>query len=329
MPRVVFIYGQAASGKLTIAKELAKLTSHALFHNHLTVDLLTSVYPFGSEAFVRHREAIWHSVMADAIRAGGDIIFTFAPERTVSPEFPKRLKQTIRTAGGTIVFVSVRCDPAEIGRRISAPSRVGAKLSDPDLYAKLEAEGAFDYPEIPADLSVDSTTVQPLENARVIAGWLVSHPPEAGAKIAQEPAASPDAKRLMAALDADILRRYPGMPVHGIAMESFEQEGGYFAVAREQGEALACGAYRPTGDGIAEVKRMFVQPKARGRGIARAMLSHLESRIREKGFRTIVLETGPHHTEAIALYESAGYAPLPPYLEYVASPGSRCFVKVL
>jgi GNAT superfamily N-acetyltransferase len=329
MARVVFISGPPASGKLTIAKELAKLTSHALFHNHLTVDLLTSVYPFGSEAFVRHRETIWHSVMADAVRTGGDILFTFAPERTVSQDFPQRLTQNIRAAGGTIVFVSVWCDPAERKRRISDRSRVGAKLSDPELYAKLEAEGAFDYPPIPSDLSVDSTKIHPLENARIIAGWLVSHPPEAGAKIGQEPAASPEAQALIAALDADILGRAPGMPVFGISGDKFEQDGGYFAVARDQGEAVACGAYRPLGEGIAEVKRMFVLPKARGRGLARAMLSHLESQIRARAFRTIVLETGPQHHEAISLYESAGYAPLPPYLDYTTNPGSRCFVKVL
>ncbi len=329
MPRVIFLYGPAASGKFTIGKDLAKLTQHALFHNHLTVDLLTSVYAFGSEPFARHREAIWQSVMTDAIQAGGDIIFTFHPERTVSPDFPKRLRQRIAAAGGSVVFVSVRCDPAQVRQRLELQSRSGGKLTDPNLYDRLEADGAFDYPDLPVDVAVDSTTTPAIENARIIAAWLAAHPAGSSVEIRETLAASPEATALIAGLDARIASLYPGEKINGIATEAFEVGGGYFSVAWDGGKPVGCGAYRPINETIAEVKRMFVIPEARGKGVSRTILTHLERKIREKGFKTIVVETGHRMVEALALYESAGYAPIPPFLQYATTPTSRCFVKVL
>jgi len=87
---MIFLYGQAASGKLTIGRALAARTGYALFHNHLVVDALLAVFPFGSDAFVRLREAFWLDVMETAARSGQSLIFTFAPEPTVSVDFPER-----------------------------------------------------------------------------------------------------------------------------------------------------------------------------------------------------------------------------------------------
>ncbi|MBW4552200.1 MAG: AAA family ATPase [Aphanocapsa sp. GSE-SYN-MK-11-07L] len=63
---LLFIYGPAAAGKLTIGRELAKLTGFRLFHNHLTVDAVTAVFDFGSEPFIKLREQIWLSVFQEA-----------------------------------------------------------------------------------------------------------------------------------------------------------------------------------------------------------------------------------------------------------------------
>lgn len=86
--KLVFIYGPPASGKLTVARELAALTGYKLFHNHLAVDALGAVFEFGSEPFVELRERIWVDVMTAASAAGIDgLIFTFAPERSVRDGF--------------------------------------------------------------------------------------------------------------------------------------------------------------------------------------------------------------------------------------------------
>jgi hypothetical protein len=79
---LVFIYGQPASGKLTVARELAEITGWPLFHNHLIVDAVRAVFPFGSEPFTRLREEFWLKIISEASRAGTSLIFTFAPEPT-------------------------------------------------------------------------------------------------------------------------------------------------------------------------------------------------------------------------------------------------------
>ncbi|MEW6302218.1 MAG: GNAT family N-acetyltransferase [Verrucomicrobiota bacterium] len=135
------------------------------------------------------------------------------------------------------------------------------------------------------------------------------------------------AQQLIRELDEDIAALYPGMPINGIDVAEFERAGGYFVVAQDAGEAVGCGAFRPLDERCAEIKRMFVRRSARRRGIARQILRHLEEEIRRRGFRSIVLETGCDNAEALALYEAEGYFPIPPFLGYVGSPISRCYVK--
>lgn len=81
--------------------------------------------------------------------------------------------------------------------------------------------------------------------------------------------------------------------------------------------------------GAVEVKRMYVRDGHRGRGFARAILSALEEIAARRGYRTIRLETGGNQPEAIALYQSAGYQPIPCYGAHAGDPRSRCFEKQL
>jgi GNAT superfamily N-acetyltransferase len=83
------------------------------------------------------------------------------------------------------------------------------------------------------------------------------------------------------------------------------------------------------GASAVEVKRMYVVPAARGRGLARTMLAHLERTAAEAGADVVVLETGLRQPEAIALYESSGYRPIPGFGHYRGAPLSRCFAKPL
>jgi len=85
--KLIFLYGAPAVGKLTVAQELARLTGYRLFHNHLTVDLVSSLFPFGSEPFVQLREKIWLAAFAQAARQNVSLIFTFNPERSVRERF--------------------------------------------------------------------------------------------------------------------------------------------------------------------------------------------------------------------------------------------------
>lgn len=102
-----------------------------------------------------------------------------------------------------------------------------------------------------------------------------------------------------------------------------------FLIARRGAGAVGCGAFRPFAPGIAELKRLYVVPAARGQGIGRALVRALEAAARAAGYRAVCLETGLRQPEAIALYESLGYRPMAPYGPYADSPLTACFEKLL
>ncbi len=172
--RLIFIHGPAASGKLTIARELAAQTGLPLFHNHLVVDTLLSVFPFGSAAFVRLREAMWTDVFDAALADGRSLIFTFAPERTVSPDFPARIAARMAAGGGQVDFVAVTCPPdVQRARMENASRQASGKLSSAALHDELATAGAFDYPPLPAAaVTLDSSAMAPADAARAIGAGL-------------------------------------------------------------------------------------------------------------------------------------------------------------
>ena len=102
-----------------------------------------------------------------------------------------------------------------------------------------------------------------------------------------------------------------------------------FLVGFVDGRPVACGAFRPMGEGAAEIKRMYVIPEQRGRGLSRLVLAELERRAATMGYRTARLETGTRQPEAIALYEGSGYRRIPSFGIYVGNPLSVCFEKDL
>ena len=134
---------------------------------------------------------------------------------------------------------------------------------------------------------------------------------------------------LLRELDDELASRYPDAPIHGIDGFQFSLTKGYFVVARTFDETVGCGAFRPLDTGSVEIKRMFVRPAFRGRGIARAILAALHAEARRRGYRSAVLETGQRQPEAIALYESEGYEHIEPFGPYVGSDISVCFRKTL
>jgi len=138
---------------------------------------------------------------------------------------------------------------------------------------------------------------------------------------------------LIGLLDEDIRSRYPGEPVNGIDAAQFRAAGGFFAAARIDGatgaSSIGCGAFRPIDATTVEVKRMFVHPAHRGRGVARAILAALETEARRRGFTRAILETGNRQSEAIALYHACGYARIEAFGQYVGDPKSVCFGKGL
>jgi len=149
--------------------------------------------------------------------------------------------------------------------------------------------------------------------------------------IASEPFDSADALRLVGALDAHLASRYPPDQRFGpnLRPEHLAPGLGTFVVARLDGVAVGCGAIRRLDEGIAEVKRMFVKPELRGRGVAKQLLDRLEGDARAMGVNRLVLETGIHQAEAIGLYRQAGFTPVDCWGEYANAPTSVCFEKCI
>ncbi|MEO3769751.1 GNAT family N-acetyltransferase [Micromonospora sp. B9E7] len=102
----------------------------------------------------------------------------------------------------------------------------------------------------------------------------------------------------------------------------------YLAVV-VNGRAVACGGLQALDAETGEVKRMYVRPAYRGRGIARQLLAALEECAFRQGHSLVCLETGTYLPAAIGLYTSCGYDPIPVYGEYVGNPYSVCFAKRL
>jgi putative acetyltransferase len=140
---------------------------------------------------------------------------------------------------------------------------------------------------------------------------------------------SDDARRLIGALDEHLAARYPPAQRFGpnLRPEHLETGRGTFVIARADGLAVGCGAFRMLDEVTAEVKRMYVDPAVRGRGVGRRILDHLESAAHALGARRLVLETGTLQTEAISLYRRAGFKPIDCFGEYATSPTSLCFEK--
>ena len=167
--KLIFIHGAPAVGKLTVARELASLTGYGLFHNHLTVDLVSSLFPFGSEPFIRLREQIWLAAFAEAARENVPLIFTFNPERTVRQRFIQDAIDVVESAGGKVVFVELTCSEKELERRMEGSSRKEfGKLTSLEQYRSLKNSGAFEFTKLPGGISVDTTDRSPVESARLI-----------------------------------------------------------------------------------------------------------------------------------------------------------------
>ena len=124
--------------------------------------------------------------------------------------------------------------------------------------------------------------------------------------------ASPPASDLLRALgdeyDAAAGRALVGGP--SADPSDFTPPSGTFLVAYEHDQAIACGGLKTVGSGVAEVKRMYVVPEARGRGVARALLVALEGRARSMGFATVRLDCERHNWP---IYRAAGYVEIDDY----------------
>ncbi|WP_064710544.1 GNAT family N-acetyltransferase [Rhizobium bangladeshense] len=147
--------------------------------------------------------------------------------------------------------------------------------------------------------------------------------------IAQEPPRQEGVIRLLDLSDAYAGSLYPAESNHLVDLSSLEKPSVSFFVARNEGAIVGCCALVEAGDGTAEIKRMFVDPQARGLRIASGLMIALEAIAREKRLTAIRLETGIYQPEAIALYRKYGYREIEAFGTYLPDPLSLFMEKQL
>jgi GNAT superfamily N-acetyltransferase len=149
--------------------------------------------------------------------------------------------------------------------------------------------------------------------------------------VVKEDILSAVAQELIDVLNAELRERYPeeGATHFRLDPDEVAEGRGAFVVAYLENAPVGCGSVRTVEEGVGEIKRMYVRPQARCRGIARAVLEALEGEARRLGLRRLRLETGKRQHEAIALYSRAGYLLVPAFGEYASLPLSVCMAKDL
>ena len=144
------------------------------------------------------------------------------------------------------------------------------------------------------------------------------------------PYGSAAARPLTDALAVELRERYGEDGAGGEPEPSvFAAPDGHFVVAFDEGRAVACGGLARYDEREGEIRRMYVDPEARGGGFGRTVLVALEDAARALGYEALRLETGDLQPEALGFYASAGFEPGPPYGPYVDDPHSMCFRKRL
>ena len=126
----------------------------------------------------------------------------------------------------------------------------------------------------------------------------------------------PPASELLAEMRAelnDVYETFSRLDNPPLSAAELRLPGGAYLVGWDGTAAVAGGGLRRLDEGTAEIKRMFVRPEARSRGVARALLEALEDAARELGYTRVRLDTGPKQQHGLALYRSAGYVDVPPY----------------
>lgn len=130
------------------------------------------------------------------------------------------------------------------------------------------------------------------------------------------PYGDPVAQELVGQVQQEYVVRYGGPDAALVGPAEFAPPTGLFLVARVGGVPAGCGGWREIEPGIVEVKRVYVVPAHRRRGLAEAVMGALEETARRAGHRQVVLNTGPLQPEALGLYAALGYRPVPGFGVY-------------
>ncbi|MFL6333728.1 MAG: shikimate kinase [Pyrinomonadaceae bacterium] len=170
---LVFIYGPPGVGKLSVAKELARLTGYRLFDNHVSIRCADSVFDFGTEPFWRIVGSIRDMVFEEAAANGVSLVTTFVYSHPQDLPGIERRCESFESRGGRVLLVRLFCGREELERRLQRPGRAEAgKLASLETFRELLTRHDL-YSPVPGreSLEIDNTALAPEE----VAGLIASH----------------------------------------------------------------------------------------------------------------------------------------------------------
>jgi GNAT superfamily N-acetyltransferase len=136
------------------------------------------------------------------------------------------------------------------------------------------------------------------------------------------PYEDPVAHDLVERVQQEYVERYGGRDAAVVDAAEFDPPAGLFLVVSVDGAPAGCGAWRVHAPGVVEVKRVYVDPAFRRRGLAHVVMAALEETAARAGHRAVVLNSGPQQPEALALYAGLGYRPVAGFGVYADAPGA-------
>ena len=136
-----------------------------------------------------------------------------------------------------------------------------------------------------------------------------------------------DVLEMVERLDVSMKDMYPPESTHLIPPEELSAGANRFFAVKVDGKLMGCGGFRVVGRDYAEIKRIFVDPSARGLGLAKALQNRLESESRLLGVLEMKLETGIFQPEAIGLFERCGYTQCPVFGDYPKNDSYSYFMR--
>lgn len=166
---LIILYGPPGVGKLTVAKELSKITNYKLFHNHVTFDAVSTFFGPGTPEFFRHLAQIRIYLLKSAIKKGlNGTIFTFvyrygSGRAREDDKFIKRIIKMIKKSNGNVFFVRLHCEQNLLKRRIKHPNRRFFKKVHKLKTLKTMLKKYNLYKDIPYvdSLVIDNTKLKP------------------------------------------------------------------------------------------------------------------------------------------------------------------------